>query len=224
MYICLEGIEGLGKTTQTKALYTSLKEKFGPDRVITTSEPGNMHSLLTMQLRSLMLDARWDQEMTMNAREYISQAARSINLQTVVIPALAKKQIVIQDRGILSGFAYGMQCGNDITWLQTLASHTYTDLKKYKPDIYDLVIVLTTSQTEMCLQRARNCKAEFKQGDNIENRGVDFMHQVADTMLHAHTNNLISCPIVYINIDGQDIAQVHTAIYEKVMDFFIWGQ
>ena len=220
MYVCLEGIEGVGKTTQTTALHCALNKQLGSDRVTVTSEPGNLNSLLTMQLRNLMLDARWDKEMTIIAREYISQAARCVNLQTIVSPALKKHQIVIQDRGLLSGLAYGLQCGNEIELLQTLANHTYMDLKKLKPQIYDLIIVLTTSQPEMCLKRARKYKVEFKEGDNIENRGSEFMSRVADTMLNAKHNKLVSCPVIYIDVDNKDIEQLHKEIHSVVMDVF----
>ena len=122
MYVCIEGTEGVGKSTQTMGIYKSLVEKYGADNVVRTSEPGNLHVLLTMKLRELMLDAEFDGSMTKEAREYLSQAARSVNLNSVVVPALLRKQYIIQDRGLLSGYAYGISCGNSESWLKTLAS------------------------------------------------------------------------------------------------------
>ncbi len=123
-YIAFSGIEGVGKTTQVAKLKEALAEMYGQERICVTSEPGSKHALLTMELRKLMLDAAWDDEMTKDAREYISQAARSVNLNGVVLPALAQKKIVIQDRSLLCGFSYGMICGHSKEWLDTLTAQT----------------------------------------------------------------------------------------------------
>ena len=118
-YIVFEGTEGVGKTTQTQKLVDYLKvQGFS---VFHTKEPGTVHSPLTMQLRGIMLDNQYDDQLTQNARELVSQAIRSIHLEKVIRPAMNKYDFIVQDRGILSGLAYGEACGNDIGWLETLA-------------------------------------------------------------------------------------------------------
>lgn len=217
MYFCIEGTEGVGKSTQTTAIYKSLIEKYGVDLVVCTSEPGNKQIQLTMKLRQLMLDAQFDDQMTKDAREYISQAARSVNLNSVVIPALLQKKYIIQDRGLLSGFAYGIVCGHSEDWLKILANKTCEPLKKLKPMLYDLIIILQTTKTKDCLHRAKKSKQEFKAGDNIENRGDIFMDKVSKQMNRA--NELFECPIVYVNVDDKTIEEVHNEIFILIEKF-----
>ncbi len=214
MYFCLEGVDGVGKTTQVNAIYKSLVQKYGSDKVVSTSEPGNKQMPMTMKLRELMLDAQFDLEMTAEAREYISQAARSVNLNSFVYPALLKRQFIIQDRGLLSGFAYGMVCGNSKEWLQILASETCKKIRKLKPYIYDLIIVLQTNKHSECLQRAKRTKKEFKSGDNIENRGDEFMQTVAKKMNCA--SDFLQCDVAYVDVDDKTIEEVHDLIIKLI--------
>src|SRR5271167_1025736 len=118
-YICLEGTEGVGKTTQTQKLVDHLRAK--GCKVLQTKEPGTAHAPLTMQLRGIMLDKQYDEQLTAPARELISQAIRSIHLEKVVFPALSEYDFIVQDRGILSGLAYGTACGNDEKTINFLA-------------------------------------------------------------------------------------------------------
>ena len=111
-YLVLEGCEGVGKTTQVELLTRYLQSK--NFSVLQTKEPGTPLSPLTMQLRAIMLDKQYDGELTIPARELISQAIRSIHLNSVIIPALDKYDFIVQDRGMLSGLAYGTACGNSL--------------------------------------------------------------------------------------------------------------
>src|ERR1019366_42337 len=117
--ICLEGCEGVGKTTQTQKLVDHLRAK--GFKVLQTKEPGTPHLPLTMLLRGVMLDKQYDEQLTPLARELISQAIRSIHIEKLIVPALTEYDYIIQDRGILSGLAYGSACGNDPDWLLNLA-------------------------------------------------------------------------------------------------------
>lgn len=218
MYVCLEGTEGVGKSTQTAAIYQTLLEKYGSDAVVCTSEPGNKRVELTMKLRQLMLDAQFDDHMDGVAREFISQAARSININSVVIPSLIQNKIVIQDRGLLSGFAYGITCGHSEDWLRELSLKTCEPLAKIKPLLYDLVIILKTSKTSDCLHRAKKSKHEFKEGDNIENRGDFFMNRVAHQFKRA--KEFLRCPVLKVKIDDKTIEQVHNEILSLIGIFY----
>jgi thymidylate kinase len=60
IYICFEGSEGVGKTTQVKILVEYLRSL--GYLVFETKEPGTVHSPLTMKLRQLILDAKFDNQ------------------------------------------------------------------------------------------------------------------------------------------------------------------
>lgn len=174
-YIVLEGLEGVGKTTQCKMLVECLREM--GFSVLETKEPGTSHLPITMTLRSLMLDFQYDSQLTPEAREYISQAIRSIHLQKLIKPARDKYDFIIQDRGLLSGIAYGNSCGISFSNLQNLTNMTVRGHEK----LYDTVIFLK-GDIETGLSRARSSKKEFENGDAMENRGLEFLQKMEEAM------------------------------------------
>lgn len=207
-YVCLEGVDGLGKSTMTNMLYDRLKDK----GCIKTSEPGDPESPLTMQLRSLALDAKW-KDMTPLAREYIFQAARSINLQNILPHILAGK-LVISDRGILSGFAYGQANGLEISELWRLFEFTtesYCEqLHRENVKIYDLIVIL-----EGTLGTVTD-KKEFVQGDVMEIKGSPFIDKVRHHFKEAAKYHL-ECPKVFIDVTGK----TRDEVYDEIIKAFI---
>lgn len=206
-YICCEGTEGVGKTTQATLLAQYLRER--GYSVLETKEPGTPLSPLTMQLRNIMLDKQYENEITPIARELISQAIRSIHLERIIAPALKSYDFIVQDRGILSGLAYGSACGHSMPWLKDLATHVLiagvNKLNFYH--LYDYVIYLKGDVTQG-LQRAQAAKQEFKAGDAMEAKGTAFLNDVAEQFD-------IEAPkfrCVTIDITGKDVQTVFNEI------------
>lgn len=211
-YICLEGTEGVGKTTQTQLLVEVLRAR--GFSVLQTKEPGTSLVPLTMLLRGIMLDNQYDAVLTRPAREYISQAIRSIHLEQLIVPALNKYDFIIQDRGILSGYAYGTACGNELSFLQQLstqvvdsAGHNLNVLPPSAEKIYDTVVYLKGDSLKG-LAKAKAAKQEFKAGDAMESRGNDFISQVSFNMDFMSE----SFNTVRIYVDGKSIEDVHNEI------------
>lgn len=208
-YICLEGTEGVGKTTQTKKLVEYLKNK--GYSVVETKEPGTPHSPLTMTLRGIMLDNQYDKEMTMAAREFVSQAIRSIHLERVIRPALdAGVDFIIQDRGILSGMAYGTGCGNPPQFLASLTEYivgTSGLVVEHPGHLYSDVVVLT-GNVGANTERALASKQEFATGDAMESRGNDFLTKVSDNM----RDMSVMFNSKTVNVDGKNIDEVFADI------------
>lgn len=178
-YIVLEGSEGTGKSTQAKLLIESLKNQ--GYSVLETKEPGTVHSPLTLELRKIMLDAKYEDQMTVEAREYVSQAIRSIHLHKVIYPNFGKYDFIIQDRGVLSGMAYGVACGNALSFIKLLSDGTIGDEgKKLGIDLYNLYdhIIVFRGSIKKGLERATAAKKEFEAGDAMENKGVSFLEVV----------------------------------------------
>ena len=211
-YICLEGTEGVGKTTQTKLLVDMLKTR--GYRVLQTKEPGIDLVPLTMKLRGIMLDNQYDAEMTMPAREFISQAIRSVHLERLIVPSLFEYDFIIQDRGILSGYAYGEACGNSFANLYLMATQNVDsadagkDFLPAQPElIYDRVVYLRGDSIKG-LAKAKLAKQEFETGDAMESRGNSFMEKVSKNMdeMSSRFNT------VRIDVDGKSIEEVHNEI------------
>ena len=205
-YICLEGTEGVGKTTQTQKLVDYLRSR--GYKVLQTKEPGTPLAPLTMQLRSIMLDKQYDEQLTVPARELISQAIRSIHMEKVVLPAFTECDFIVQDRGILSGLAYGHACGNELDTLSFLSSYVTDPVRHVVVDsVYDCIIYLK-GDTSLGLSKAIQSKQEFAEGDAMESRGNSFIQEVAlnmDEMSKAFNT-------VVIDVNGKGIDEVFSEI------------
>jgi dTMP kinase len=112
LFISLEGPDGAGKGTMLTHLMPILK-KHTSRTVVLTREPGG--SPIAEKIRHLILDVA-NQEMTDETEALLYAAARSQHLHDIILPALAKDQIVISDRYVDSSIAYqggGRQLGTD---------------------------------------------------------------------------------------------------------------
>lgn len=213
-YIVIEGVEGVGKTTQTQKLVDYLRSK--GYSVLQTKEPGTPLCPLTMQLRGIMLDNQYDNVLTRPARELISQAIRSIHLERVVYPAMQEYDFIIQDRGIVSGLSYGVACNNSRDDIMNLIEFTVPersfdndgiDNTGFDKPLYDTVIYLKGDPSKG-LAIAKDAKQEFEKGDAMEARGVSFIQQVAKNM----DSEASMFDAKVINVDGKNIEQVFADI------------
>jgi dTMP kinase len=97
-FITLEGGEGVGKTTQLRALADALRSR-GID-VVTTREPGGSEGV-----RRLLLEGgeeRWSAP----AEALLFAAARTDHVDKLIRPAVQSGQWVLSDRFIDSSLAY----------------------------------------------------------------------------------------------------------------------
>jgi dTMP kinase len=209
-YICFEGTEGVGKTTQTQKLVDHLRAK--GFKVLQTKEPGTPHSPLTMVLRGIMLDRQYDEQLTIPARELISQAIRSIHMEKVILPALREYDYIIQDRGVLSGFAYGTACGNSEEDIVALSSFILAPFEGLVDDnLYDSIIYLK-GDTSAGLEKALQAKQEFTAGDAMEARGNSFLQTASanmDNMSEQFNTHVVA-------VDRKNIEEVFSEILRSL--------
>lgn len=100
-FISLEGGEGVGKSTQLRALAAALRAR-GHD-VIETREPGGSPG--AEAIRSLVLDGdagRWTPE----AEALLFAAARADHVARTILPAVTAGKWVLSDRFLDSSLAY----------------------------------------------------------------------------------------------------------------------
>jgi dTMP kinase len=100
-FITLEGGEGVGKSTQAKALRSALTER--GIHCTLTREPGGSEG--AEAIRSLLLggdDSRWSAE----AEALLFAAARADHVEKTIRPALEQGHWVICDRFLDSSMAY----------------------------------------------------------------------------------------------------------------------
>jgi len=100
LFITLEGGDGVGKSTQAALLEEWLR---GLGRtVVRTREPGGTDA--GVEIREIVLHHRGD--IAPRAEALLYAADRAHHIATVVRPALARGEVVVQDRYIDSSVAY----------------------------------------------------------------------------------------------------------------------
>lgn len=100
MFITFEGIDGSGKTTQSKLLADYFRQIYGENSVVLTREPGGTD--FAEKIRNVLL---------VNDIDPISElllfvSTRCEHMKKLILPALKEGQIVICDRFIDSTIAY----------------------------------------------------------------------------------------------------------------------
>ncbi|WP_353113880.1 dTMP kinase [Microbacterium sp.] len=100
LWITLEGGDGSGKTTQAELLTSGLTAR--GRTVLRTREPGG--SEVGRLIRDIVLHHRGD--IAPRAEALLYAADRAHHVATVVRPALARGEVVIQDRYLDSSVAY----------------------------------------------------------------------------------------------------------------------
>ena len=162
-FISLEGGEGVGKSTQVRALAEALKA-LGLD-VLTTREPGGSDG--AEAIRELLLgggEERWSAE----AEALLFAAARADHVEKTVLPALDAGCWLLSDRFLDSSMAYQGGAGGlgieRVRALYDFGSHGVL------PD-RTLVLVLDEGSERA---RARDTGG----GDRIGGRGADYHHKV----------------------------------------------
>ena len=100
-FICFEGVEGSGKSTQAKLLYKFIKKKITKN-VILTREPGG--TLFSEKIRNLMLDKKTN--ISPLTEYFLLMAARNEHITSKINFYLKKNFIIICDRFFYSTLAY----------------------------------------------------------------------------------------------------------------------
>ena len=114
VFICLEGLDGSGKTTHTHRLIRNL-QKQGIDAIYTT-EPSR--GVLGTFIRSSVLETKTRVPRVVEA--VLFAIDRVEHLEKDVIPALKNGKVVVSDRSIYSSLAYQGAAGLDIEWIEEI--------------------------------------------------------------------------------------------------------
>jgi len=162
-FISLEGGEGVGKSTQLRALRQALAER-GIDCVVTR-EPGG--SVGAEAIRDLLLqgdDGRWSIE----AEALLFAAARADHVEKTIKPALEDGRWVLSDRFVDSSLAYQGAAGG-------LGIDRVRDLHGFATDDFlpDRTLVLSLAEG-----RQRASARDRDATDRIGGRSEDFHQKV----------------------------------------------
>lgn len=162
-FISLEGGEGVGKSTQVRALASALEDR--GIECLVTREPGGSGG--AEAIRELLLqgdDARWGAE----AEALLFAAARADHVQKTIRPALEEGRWVLSDRFVDSSLAY--QGGAGGLGIETVRSINAFGIGETFPD-RTLILLLDDGQ-DRALERDRD------EPDRIGGRSRDYHHKV----------------------------------------------
>lgn len=162
-FITLEGLDGCGKTTISKALYQHLDQMQIP--VIYTREPGGIE--IAEEIRKIILNKDYV-AMDNRCEALLYAACRRQHLIEKIIPMLNKGYVVICDRFIDSSLAYQGIARN--IGIQEILSINEFAIEGYYPDL--------TLYLSVDLEEAKRRSAKRKEMDRIELEGNDFFKEV----------------------------------------------
>lgn len=202
-FICVEGIEGTGKTTHMHFIKRYLTQRLAESPVMTR-EPGG--TPLAEAIRSMLLQTNTYQEpLAPEAELLLLFAARRQHIINVIEPALHRNQWVICDRFTETSFAYqGYGRGIAQNFIQTLQLHVHQSLK------IDRVILL-----DMPAPQALNrLKQKHSMLDRIEQEPLAFFERARAGYL----KRAIALPTMYRIVDAdQSIKRVEFQL-AKILD------
>ncbi len=202
-FITLEGIEGVGKTSNLRFI-KELLESSGHTCVVTR-EPGGTN--LGEALRALLL-SHSDENMSADAELLMMFAARAEHLNKVILPALADNQTVLCDRFTEATYAYqggGRQL--DVDKITELEEWVQGDLRP------DLTIILD-APVEVGRARA----GRRSEPDRIEKEHDDFFQRVRKAYIELANHYPHRICLVDASVE---LTAVQLQIREKLQEYNI---
>jgi dTMP kinase len=199
VFVCFEGGEGTGKSTQARALASTLKDRGFRTRL--TFEPGD--TAVGKELRRIVLDPDTG-ELSHRTEVLLYAADKAEHVDTVVLPALDRGEVVITDRYVDSTLAYqGAGRDLDVGEVDRVARWATRDLRPHLTVVLDL-------DPEHGLGR-------FDERDRIEGESSDFFLRVREGFLTLAAAD----PDHYLVIDAgrpaDEIAQVVATRVEPLL-------
>lgn len=170
MYLALEGIDTCGKSTQLQLLRQAL-----PDAVFT-KEPGG--SRVGAKLREILLEG---EPLDYRTEYLLFLADRARHIEEIVRPNLSRH--IVSDRSVISGLAYSHEAIKE----DFLLSSTLFAVDGVLPN---LAVLLWLDESE--LTRRLGTKAP----DRVEERGIEYLLRVQDSMPKAAEMLGIRCEIM----------------------------
>ena len=159
-FITFEGIEGSGKSYQSKKLYKNIKKRNIP--VILTREPGGTGS--AELIRKVILKDYFHPDSKEKFNKYTDTllylAARNEHVENKIRPAILKKKIIICDRFIDSTLAYQVY-GKGVNKNFVDNIHRYI-LRGIKPDLtFVLKVNLSKALSRLKKRKKKNRYDKF---------------------------------------------------------------
>lgn len=185
-FICVEGLDGCGKTTQTKLLVRRLRRKRYD--AIYTAEPSRgkigkfikRHCLHSEKRVSSIIEA------------LLFAADRFEHVEDVIVPAIGKGKIVVSDRYVYSSLAYQGAAGLDLEWIEKVNEHAIRPDLAFFIDVKPEIVVKRLKPRKSVMenlqtqQKVREVYMKFvENGELVKIDGNGSVQEVAESILKA---------------------------------------
>tara|TARA_B110001450_G_scaffold255253_1_gene282347 strand:+ start:448 stop:1095 length:648 start_codon:yes stop_codon:yes gene_type:complete len=207
LFVTFEGIEGSGKSYQSKILFKNLLKEKMP--VILTREPGGTRS--AEKIRNLILEDYFHPELKEKFNKctdtLLYLAARNEHVTNLIKPALAKKKIVICDRFTDSTLAYQVYGkGVNRNLINSVHKHILKDLM---PDLtFILTVNIATAMLRLKKRKKKNRYDKFSR---------KFYTNVQNAFLKLAKKNKKRYVVIDNSHDSKDVEKV---IFETIKERF----
>lgn len=198
LFVAIEGIEGVGKTTLTQCIADFFEQHSKP--LITTREPGG--TPLAEKIRALLKSP--DENIEPMTELLLMFASRAEHIEKHIKPTLKKGISVVSDRYVAASYAYqggGRYIPNGI--IQQLDDIVCKDIQ---PDYTFLV----TAPVELAMQRVLSRNETI---DRFEKETVDFFNRVQTVYLNKAKHDPS-----YIVIDGSQPLEAVIEQFKTVLE------
>ncbi|MEM2609852.1 MAG: dTMP kinase [Candidatus Bathyarchaeia archaeon] len=115
--MCVEGLDGCGKTTQTKILVRELKKR--GYEAIYTAEPSR--GKIGRFIKQYCLHG--EKRVSSIVEALLFAADRYEHVENEIVPALKMGKIVVSDRYVYSSLAYQGAAGLSLDWIRKINQH-----------------------------------------------------------------------------------------------------
>jgi dTMP kinase len=213
VFIAIDGIDGVGKSTQLKSLSNLLRER-GMEHLVTR-DPGS--SEIGRRLRELLLDS----ELTMHRRTeaMLFMASRCEMVETIIRPALRDGRSVLCDRFLLANVVYqsvatdGPADGPGVSPETGVSPKTLWTLGHLANDQIrpDLTILLDMPATEALRRLDRPA-------DRMEKRGAGYMERVRQAYLEQLPNASDRTVVIRADQAPKQVENEITAAVTRFLD------
>ncbi len=195
LFVCFEGGEGAGKSTQSRLLADWLQS--AGHTVVLTFEPGDTE--VGKALRQIVLDPATG-DLSHRTEVLLYAADKAEHVDTVVLPALARGEVVITDRYVDSALAY-QGAGRDLVVAEVERVNRWAtaDLRPHLTVVLDLA-----PQTGL---------SRFEERDRIEGQSLEFHQRVRQGFCDLAAAD----PEHYLVLDARaPVDEIAVAIRERI--------
>ena len=202
MFLCFEGGEGAGKSTQARILRQRLEDE--GHVVVLTWDPGA--TPVGAEVRRIVLDPATG-ELSHRTEALLYAADKAEHVHAVVLPALDRGEVVITDRYVDSTLAY-QGAGRDLSTeeLEQVARWATGDLRPHLTVLLDL--------------EPADGLTRFDERDRIEGESIEFHRRVRAEFLRLAASD----PDHYLVLDARaPVDEIADAVHTHVMKLMTVG-